>query len=270
LSDRWLLQFYSGSKEQAYFSIGIQISNAVLLITTAFINIFWKEISECYHNKNYDLARDLFNKTCNIVFFLSFFIAAFLIHWTDEILLELFHILDSKQSFALCILFVLPAFQAICQLSTTFLLAISKPKKVVQVNYIFIIVSLFASYFVLSGKENIIPGFELGSLGLSVKLFIMSVLQTSYFLFIINKILNQSFNFSVFFRMIIVCFSLSFISVYIVKGIFSVHSSLIVIFLFSGFLYVKLILIYSYYFYESLGFHQNFISIALSKFKILK
>tara|TARA_B110000003_G_scaffold264880_1_gene290135 strand:+ start:3736 stop:5253 length:1518 start_codon:yes stop_codon:yes gene_type:complete len=269
LSDRWLLQFYSGSKEQAYFSIGLQVSNAVLIITTAFINIFWKEIAEAYHKNDFDLTKNIFKKTTNFIFFISFFIAAFLVQWTDEILLELFGISDKNQSMALCLLFIYPAFAGVCQLCSTFLLAISKPVKVVQINYYFIISSLFVSYFVLAGKDNVIPGLQLGSLGLSAKLLVMNVLQLFAFLFVINKILNQKFDLSTLIKVVLLCFLLSFFSVFVIQLFFSIYFKWIYVFFISGLLYFILALIYSFCFYKSLGFSENFILKLFVKIKKL-
>ena len=44
--DRWFLQYFGGSKEQAFYSIGLQFSTVCLLLTTSMLRIFWKEISE--------------------------------------------------------------------------------------------------------------------------------------------------------------------------------------------------------------------------------
>ena len=44
--DRWLLQYYSGSVEQAYYSVAAQFAAIALIFTTSILRIFWKEISE--------------------------------------------------------------------------------------------------------------------------------------------------------------------------------------------------------------------------------
>jgi len=45
-ADRWMLQHWGGSSEQAYYAVAQQFAAVALLATTSILRIFWKEIAE--------------------------------------------------------------------------------------------------------------------------------------------------------------------------------------------------------------------------------
>ena len=55
-TDRWLLQYYSGSVEQAYYSVAAQFAAIALIFTTSILRIFWKEISEAQEKGNNEVV----------------------------------------------------------------------------------------------------------------------------------------------------------------------------------------------------------------------
>ena len=67
-ADRWMLQTWSGSKEQAYFGVAAQISGVSLLVTTAILRIFWKEIAEAHQAGNFNKVGALYSKLLRMLF----------------------------------------------------------------------------------------------------------------------------------------------------------------------------------------------------------
>jgi len=128
ISDRWFLQYFGGSKEQAFFSIGNQFSVVCLLLTTSMIRIFWKEISEALESDNLGRVKVLFRKTCRTFFIASAVFSGFLIPWSKDITQIFLGPSFKEGSVVLAIMFLYPIHQSLGQVSTTMLMASSNTK----------------------------------------------------------------------------------------------------------------------------------------------
>ena len=42
-ADKWMLQYWSGSREQAFFGLAMRVSSIALLATSSLLKVFWKE-----------------------------------------------------------------------------------------------------------------------------------------------------------------------------------------------------------------------------------
>jgi O-antigen/teichoic acid export membrane protein len=84
--DRWMLQKWGGSNEQAFYTISYQFATISLIGTTSVLKIFWKEIAEAHQNSDQEKVRILFMKIMRGLYFLGAVSAGALIPWTSEII----------------------------------------------------------------------------------------------------------------------------------------------------------------------------------------
>ena len=83
--DRWLLQSFGGSIEQAFYAVAFQFGSLILLFTTSILHIFWKEIAEAHHRNDATLVKVIAAVFSHSVF-ISSLSAGFLIPWAEDIL----------------------------------------------------------------------------------------------------------------------------------------------------------------------------------------
>jgi O-antigen/teichoic acid export membrane protein len=177
--DRWLLQNYGGSAQQGIYEVGFRIGVVSLLVTMSFLNIFWKEISEAKEGGDFERMRFLYFKSSRFLFSLGALSAGFLIPWSDEIIGLMLGPSYIESSPVLVAILIYSAFRSLGILNISMMLATSKTKANVFFGSILMIASFPCTYFVLAPKNAYIPGLELGSLGLSIKLVVFSIIYSN-------------------------------------------------------------------------------------------
>ena len=174
--DRWMLQTWGGSKEQAYFGVALQISSVGLLTTTAVMRIFWKEIAEVNKGENYNKMGQLYSKVSKVLFFSTTFTVLGMLPWASEILSitagEAY--LGGLITFSLMLMY--PIHQSLGILSNTMLYATSNTKLMFWIHSSTLISGLVLTYIILAPSDARFPGFNLSSVGLAVKYLIVQVI----------------------------------------------------------------------------------------------
>ena len=193
LADRWMLQHWSGAIEQSYYAVSRSFSLIVLIATSSVLNIFWKEISEATHNGNYELVKKLFHNVVKVLYLLGAIVAGSLFPWASEILYLTVGGEYAAAEFAMMIMLLYPVHQSIGQVSSSFLLASGNQKATVVIGIPFLIISFVASYFMLAPKNLVIPGFELASSGLALKMVIMQFIQVNVTMWWIARVFKWRF-----------------------------------------------------------------------------
>ena len=193
-ADRWLLQNYSGSVEQAYYAVAAQLAAVALIVTTSILRIFWKEISEAHKKGEHDRAGRLYQKVSRLLFFICAVIAGLFIPWTEEIIREIIGEEYVGGATTLAIMFFFPAFQTMGQIGSTMLYASERVSIQSIVGSMFMISSMVVTYFALAPSDAALPGLGLGSEGLALKMIVMQVIQVNIYAYIISRIWNWSYD----------------------------------------------------------------------------
>ena len=193
-ADRWLLQYWGGAAEQAYFAVALQFSAIILLATTSILKIFWKEVAEAHHKREFKRLEDLYRNTLKRLYFFSAFLCAAFFAWSDEIGLMIFgdEYLDGLLAFTLMLLY--PVHQSMGQIGSTMLYATEQSTIQVKIGLWFMASSLIVVYFVLAPKDAFIPGLEMGSEGLALKMLVLQLVQVNAIAWFISKIYNWKFD----------------------------------------------------------------------------
>ena len=192
--DRWMLQNWGGSSEQAFYTISYQFATISLIGTTSILKIFWKEIAEAHQNGNHERVRILFMKITRGLYFLGAVSAGALIPWTAEIIYMMLGEQYTGAYFTMILMFIYPVHQSIGQIGSTLLLATSKTKVQVKLGIAFMALSIILVYYFLAPSDLSIPGLGLASNGLAWKMVIMQFIQVNILIFIISRLFKWHYD----------------------------------------------------------------------------
>jgi O-antigen/teichoic acid export membrane protein len=177
--DRWLLQHFSGPEEQAFFSIGFQFASVSLLATVSMLRIYWKEISEAHENLNLERIQYLYKRVSKFLYMVSAVFSGFIIPWSDKVVEVLLGPSYNEAIPVLAIMLLFPVHQSLGQVLGTSLLATENTKARLILSCVITSINLPVTYFVLAPAGAWIPGFELGSVGVSVKMVFLNIFGTN-------------------------------------------------------------------------------------------
>lgn len=177
--DRWLLQKFSGSTGQAFFSIGYQFAAIGLVAATSMMRIFWKEIAEAHENQDVEKIHRLYVKVSRFLFMVATFFCGFLLPWSEEIVKLALGPEFLGGASILAIMLLYPLHQSVGYVDATLFMASKKTKAQLIHGAIFMAVSIPASYLVQAPKDAWMPGLALGGVGLAWKLVIVQIAQSN-------------------------------------------------------------------------------------------
>ena len=172
-ADRWLLQYFGGSQEQGFYSIGHRFSVISLLATMSILKIFWKEIAEAQENLNFERVRKLYKKVSRLLFLAGAVVSGFLIPWSTDLITVVLGTAYLDGALPLSIMFLYPLHQSLAQVNITMLLASGRTKIRLAISGIFVGLGIPATYLVLAPETALIPGLGMGALGMAVKMVII-------------------------------------------------------------------------------------------------
>lgn len=260
--DRWMLQFFGGSHEQAFYSISFQISAISLLATSSILKIFWKEIAESNSNKDIGYTKKLYENSCKVLYLIACFILGFIFFWTDEIILLFLgeSYLPGKITFLILLFY--PIHQCLGQIVSSFLYATSETRILSYINSIFLLLGMLLTFILISENALLKANPEMGSSGLAIKMVVIQFLNVNILIFILNK--NYNWKYDQFYQISFVIFSLlvGFLSKELINLLFQ-FSNMIFISFFISFLIYLLIFVVTIYYLPSL------FSIRISELKFI-
>ncbi len=236
-ADRWLLQNYAGSVQQAYYSVAYQFGAIAAIATSSILNIFWKEIAEAHQQKNEERVVMLYRRVSRGLFFFSAAAAGFLIPWAADILHHTLGPAYVGGATALTIMFLYPLHQSMGQIGGTMLYATGRVRAQVISGMIFMATSIVVSYFVLAPVDASIPGFGLSSTGLAGKMVIMQFLQVNAVAFYLARNLKIEFDWMFQPAAALTCLGAGFLAYTVPLSLLDVGSHLWLALLVSGVLY---------------------------------
>ncbi len=193
-ADRWLLQTYAGSEEQAYYAVAYQFGAIAAIATSSILNIFWKEIAEAHHQKNKTRVAVLYQRVSRSLFFVSAAGGAFLAPWAEEILRIALGAAYVGGTATLMIMFFYPLHQSMGQIASTIAFTTGGVVAYVKIGMAFMAISILVTYFVLASPDAPIPGLGMGSLGLASKMVLMQILSVNVLAFYLSRSLGIKFD----------------------------------------------------------------------------
>lgn len=193
-ADRWMLQHWGGSSEQAYYAVAQQFAGVALLATTSILKIFWKEIAEANHQGDEKKVKRLYLKVSRGLYFVGALAAGGLLPWASEIITLLLGAAYSDGVFTLMLMFLYPVHQSMGQIGGTMLYATEQTRIQVVLGMAFMATSIVVVYFMLAPNNMVVPGLGLASQGLAIKMVITQLIQVNIMAWFIAKIFGWKFD----------------------------------------------------------------------------
>jgi len=210
--DRWILQNFSGSSEQAFYAVGWQFSSIALLATMAFTRIFWKEIAAAHSIGDAEKLNSLYSRFTTILYFISTVIACALVFWTEELIILTLGDEYSSGSLTLMILLFIPLHQSLGQIQGAFLYATENSKLLAVVGSITLMVGLFFGYLMMAPSYAAIPGLHLGASGLAAKVVAFQIINVNVLNYLISSKMGWKFKWGYQFAIPLLCLAIGWLS----------------------------------------------------------
>lgn len=193
-ADRWMLQHWGGAIQQSYYAVAQQFASVALLATSSILRIFWKEIAEAHHDGNRQRVEQLYLKVSRLLYFVGAIVAGGLLPWTTEILHLALGPAYVSGATTLMLMFLYPVHQSMGQIGSTMLYATGRVHTQVISGIIFMALSLVMAYFMLAPNNELIPGLDLSSQGLALKMLLMQFVQVNVIAWLIARIFGWKFD----------------------------------------------------------------------------
>ena len=241
LIDRLLLQKFYGSVEQGYFSLAIQVSVICLIFTSSLTPIFTREFSIAHKEKNTKLEKKLFLKYTPLFYFIASFLSIFLAFKSNTILMFIGGTQYSQAQTTIIIMALYPVHQTYGQLCSSVLYSKYMTKIYGKISILTMVFTFPISFYLLFPKSSF--GLELGSEGLAYKFIISQFTFVNILLYYVCKTLRVNF-LNIIRHQLSVLAILVFLNILInyTVDLFVVNDY--VNFIFSGFIYLILTLVY--------------------------
>jgi O-antigen/teichoic acid export membrane protein len=219
--DRWLLQLWAGSEEQAFYAVAIQISAVCLIATGAVLKIFWKEIAEAFKKNDIALIQYLYTKTSRILYVVSAILIGSIVPWAEEVLVLILGAPYSQGAVTFAIMLFYPLHQSLGQICGTVFYATEHNKIQANIGYVFMATSMIVTYLLLAPTTSAVPGLGLQSNGLAIKMLVMQFIQVTASSYIITRLFNLKFDLLHQIIVLALVLVLSFISKFAVSSVLS-------------------------------------------------
>lgn len=252
--DRWLLQSFGGAVEQGFYGISERLSAISLIVTTAILNIFWKEVAEGKAKGDFERIKIIYKKVSRSLYFFGALISCMLIPHAQELLIKILGPRYVQAWLPLSIMFLFPIHQALGQINGTFFYASSKTKIYSVVIIIMKIISFPITYFLIAPASANIPGLGLGATGMALKMFILQLIGVNILSYIIAKISKWKFDFWYQIVVVAILFAISFGSKWLVKLVINYDIMVLVV---SSLLYLVLSAVVFFRFSSLVGISKN-------------
>ena len=253
LFERWLLQYFSGSIEQAYIGLALKIGSFIFIFSSAMIPILMREFAKSFSENNEERINHLFSKNYKILFLLSTLISCIIFFNANTVVM----FLGGKQFInavdVVKILSIYPIYQTIGQINSSVYYTTNRVKIYTKICIFLLPISIFLNYLLIAPKIKY--GLELGAIGLAIQMVFSQILIQNFLLFFNSKYLKVSY-FKLLSIQILLLFSIFCTGLTIdnlLKDIFL--NKLFELFIFSGSLF-SCCLIFIYFFPKLIGF-QN-------------
>lgn len=234
----WLLQKVAGSEQTGFYGLAYALAAMCFLFTSAMTPIITREFSKSYEEKDFENMRKLFYRYIPMLYSIAAFFSVF-ISIQSENVLAIFTDEKFKDAYLVLVLMAFyPIHQTYGQLSGSIFYAASQTKLYRNIGIFSALLSILFSFI-------FIYIFELGAIGLALTMLIVQLIGVNIQLYFNSKLLKLNMKYFVFHQMYSILF-FTLIAIFISKIIHIENS--ILEFLFSGFLYTILVIIFSYIF----------------------
>lgn len=238
LFDIWLLQKVAGSEQMGFYGLAYSLAAMCFLFTSAMTPIITREFSKSYEQKDLESMRKLFYRYIPMLYSIATYFAVFISVQSENVLM-IFTDEKFKDAFLVLVIMALyPIHQTYGQLSGSIFYATGQTKLMRNIALFTMPLGIVISFI-------FIYLLDLGAVGLAYKMLIAQVIGVNIQLYFNARFLNLKLKYFLW-HQIYSIFSFVILA-YIASSILVFNLSLFD-FLFSGFLYTILVIIFVYIF----------------------
>ena len=194
--DYWLLQKFGGSVQQGYYAIGARFAAVSLIATASMLRVFWKEIAEAHSLEDMARVRLLYRRVSRGLYFIGAVISCLMIPFSREILTLFLGASYQAAWLPLSLMLLYPIHQSTGQITGTMLLATEETKTQSLIDIVFMVVSIPTAYILLAPTSAMVPGLQLGAMGLALKMVGCQILGVNLKAFFVARHIGAAFNWS--------------------------------------------------------------------------
>jgi O-antigen/teichoic acid export membrane protein len=240
-ADRWLLQNYGGSVQQAYYAVSAQFASVALIATASILNIFWKEIAEAHYKGDHGRTQKLYRQISRTLFLVGAIVAGYLSPWAGDLLRLLLGDAYASGASTLVVMFLYPVHQSLGQIGGTMMFATERVMLSVVVGIIFMLLSIGVTYIVLAPADARVPGLGLASMGLALKMVGLQVFQANIIAYLIARLWKWPFDWVFQPVGLLGCLGCGWLGHAVVTGIAGASWPILSVMAFGGVLYMVMI-----------------------------
>lgn len=180
IGDRWILQKFGGSVQQAFFGISYKIGAFVFLFTSAMMPLLMREYSRLFANNEIETIKLGFVQNFKLLYFLSSFLAVF-VAFNAGVIID---ILAGSEFYNARMVVILMAFypihQTLGQLNGTVFYSTSRTKEYRNIGLSLMPLGLGISFILIAPHS--IWGYNMGAIGLAIQMLGMQFITVNIML----------------------------------------------------------------------------------------
>lgn len=190
--DRWILQKYGGSIQQAYLGISLKIGAFIFLFSSAMIPLLMREFSKLFVSSRIEFISEMFLKNVKILFFISTFLSVF-VSLNSFLITQMLTggNLYDKAVIVVTIMSFYPIHQTLGQMNSTLFFSTNRTKEYRNIGIIFLPIGTLLCFFFIGPKEYYC--LELGAKGLAFYMIIFQFFSVNASLFLNCRYLKISY-----------------------------------------------------------------------------
>lgn len=190
----WLLQKFGGATEQGFYGVAYKFAAVSLIATSSMLAIFWKEIADSHNAGDMDRVYELFRKTSRRLYFVGGVITACLLPFSRELMSFFLGAAYEGAWISLAIMLIFPLHQSLGQITGTMYLALGSTKLYSKIGIFVMTAGVISGYFLLASHDSFIPGFALGSMGMSINMVMWNIISVNILGFFILRQIGRRFS----------------------------------------------------------------------------
>lgn len=181
IGDRWILQQFSGSVQQAYFGLSLKVGGLVFIFTSAMIPILTRELAKMHAAGTFDNLRSAYIKNIRLLLFLATFLAT-IISCNADFIVSIFGGTQYQEAgFVISIMAFYPVHQTLGQINGTLFYATSRTKQYTRVGISVLPLGLLLSFFLMAPRHYF--GLHLGAKGLAIQMIVIQLIAQNILLY---------------------------------------------------------------------------------------
>jgi O-antigen/teichoic acid export membrane protein len=184
--DRWFLQIIYGSVSQGFFTLAFSLSSIASLFLSPMTPLLMQSIAQADEANDYIGMKNAFNKV-KFLYFIGAFLSIFFMFHTKEIMGLIGGSNYNAATSTVIMMFIYPIHVVYGQFCGGVLIALRKTRLYRNISIVSTIVGFIITYFLLAPKTFFLPGLELNSFGLALKLVLIQLFSVMIQLYYVCK-----------------------------------------------------------------------------------